>query len=144
MMRTIDMPTLQDGKVNFSNIDFKKLWNNLSNKLTEERESIIKEYELLFDIVTPKSTYDSTLRLVAAYHIGEKTYVTNENELEELASHFGFCYNIDRYGYSEDEYGFELHDICPKCKTEQRPMYDENPHLAHFCDCSRGRWDDQC
>lgn len=32
-------------------------------------------------------------------------------------------------------------EICPRCKTEIKEMYDDHPCLGHFCQCGRNYTD---
>lgn len=141
MHTNIDFPQInENGRVYFSNEYFQFTWEPNAFPISEEEQKIVQDYQLFFDI-TQKELH---LRLVAAYDLKNKQYIQDEEKLEEFANILDTSYELDRYGFRKDEYGHELYEACPRCRTRNRPMYDDNPQIAHYCDCTRGRWDDQC
>jgi len=137
----------------FQNHEIQKLWENLHFEWFDCENPEYEPYlatgiHLVVDTIEVHE--QKQLRLLALYNSQQRTFITDEDELEAISLQLSVEYNRDRQGKwlgnPEDEgvdYGYKLGQICPTCKTANRSMYDDQPHLAHYCDCSRGRWDDQ-
>lgn len=135
----------------FENERITKAWENLHHKWFswknyEFQPYTSTDYHLFVDLIESKDK----LRLLTIYDSEQKTFITDEEMLSSIAMDLSLEVKRDRFGNwlgdPEDEgvnYGHKLYQTCPNCKTENRPMYDDNPHLAFYCDCTRGRWDDQ-
>jgi hypothetical protein len=137
----------------FENKEIQELWERLHYEWFDwenpEYEPILsKNLHLFVDVIDVD--YDKKLRLLAIYDSENNKFITDEDELNTVSMDLSLELKRDRFGKwlgdPEDEgvdYGHKLGQICPRCKTENRPMYDEQPDLAHYCDCTRGKWDDQ-
>ena len=142
----------------FENEDIQKIWKE-SYMSEEEGAGLYPHFHMVVDVVELANNSKKVLRILALYNSKEKTFVTDDKELEMIASFSDIYFDIDREGkqivaVSEEIEDFDDYDYprinrdadgfysgkC-KCGGTVMPMYDEQPFWIAFCNRCDRRWE---